>query len=283
MCPEEAVARARKGRLATGCKTPSSRLKDRVICDYKDSQALFELVDGNMQKLTNCRRTNKEFFELTDPDNISSLKKEDFYNQPQFRNICFTNEMRKQINKQCMEDFILYQANQLARKTHAKKKNLTEKEIETYIKKLKIVELKAMCNNGNSQDVKLVEGTPIISTKTIRSMKKSKKNEDDDEIDYLINPIEEQKQSIFNNEQFVITSIKVSDKLIIASNSRTEIEIPFHMFQQLFNVAFATTTHKAQGATYNFNYSIWEWDKMDARLKYVALTRATSKKLINII
>ena len=191
--------------------------------------------------------------------------------------------MRKQINKQCMEDFILYQANQLARKTHAKKKNLTEKELETYIKKLKIVELKAMCNNGNSQDVKLVEGTPIISTKTIRSMKKSKKNEDDDEIDYLINPIEEQKQSIFNNEQFVITSIKVSDKLIIASNSRTEIEIPFHMFQQLFNVAFATTTHKAQGATYNFNYSIWEWDKMDARLKYVALTRATSKKLINII
>jgi ATP-dependent exoDNAse (exonuclease V) alpha subunit len=240
-------------------------IKDRVkYCDYEDSQALYELVDGNIQKLTNCRRANKLFFSLTDPDNIKNLKKEHFYNQPQLRNLVFTNEKRKEINKDCMDKFIIHQAYNLARKAHKYKKDMTDKELEPYIKKQKAVEFKALPYDGNSQDVRLVEGTPIIAHKTVRNIKNKTQKEDDDEL-FEISEI----QSVFNNEEFEIISIDSKNQVIKAKNTRTEIELPFHHFQQIFYVAFAITIHKSQGQTYNFNFSIWQWDDMDDRMKYV--------------
>ena len=253
-------------------------IKDRVkYCDYEDSQALYELVDGNIQKLTNCRRANKLFFSLTDPDNIKNLKKEHFYNQPQLRNIVFTNEKRKEINKECMDKFIIHQAYNLARKAHKFKKGMTDKELSPYINKQKAIELKALQYDGNSQDVKLVEGTPIIAHKTVRNIKKISQKEDDDLSQLL------ETSSVFNNEEFEITSIDPKNQIIKAKNARTELEIPFNQFQQIFYVAFALTVHKSQGQTYNFNFAIHQWEQYDDRMKYVALTRATSKKLINII
>ncbi len=46
---------------------------------------------------------------------------------------------------------------------------------------------------------------------------------------------------------------------------------------------FYFTTHRAQGETIDTNYTINEWDKMDTKLRYVALSRATNKKYINIV
>ena len=43
------------------------------------------------------------------------------------------------------------------------------------------------------------------------------------------------------------------------------------------------TIHKSQGASFNFPYTIHEWNRLNKRLRYVALTRATDKKFINII
>ena len=253
-------------------------IKDRVkYCNYEDSQALYELVDGNIQKLTNCRRANKLFFSLTDPDNIKNLKKEDFCNQPQLRNIVFTNEKRKEINKECMDKFIIHQAYNLARKAHKSKKNMTDKELAPYINKQKAVEFKALQYDGNSQDVSLEEGTPIIAHKTVRNIKKDTNKEDDD--DEIVEIPE--NQSVFNNEEFEITSIDHKNLVIKAKNARIELDIPFNQFQHIFYVAFALTVHKSQGQTYNFNFAIHQWEQYDDRMKYVALTRATSKKLIN--
>ena len=79
-----------------------------------------------------------------------------------------------------MDKFIIHQAFNLARKAHKYKKDMTDKELEPYIKKQKAVEFKALQYEGNSQDVKLVEGTPIIAHKTVRNIKKDSKKEDDD-------------------------------------------------------------------------------------------------------
>ena len=41
--------------------------------------------------------------------------------------------------------------------------------------------------------------------------------------------------------------------------------------------------YKAQGETFNTEYTIHEWNRFDTRMKYTAISRATSKSLINII
>jgi ATP-dependent exoDNAse (exonuclease V) alpha subunit len=80
---------------------------------------------------------------------------------------------------------------------------------------------------------------------------------------------------------FTIKSI-YNDKIEIANENKT-IEINSKDFQFLFYVAYCITIHKSQGSTFDFAYTIHEWHKLDKTLKYVALSRATKKNLINII
>jgi ATP-dependent exoDNAse (exonuclease V) alpha subunit len=54
-------------------------------------------------------------------------------------------------------------------------------------------------------------------------------------------------------------------------------------FQKFFLVAYATTTHSAQGMSIGEPYTIHEWDRMDQRLKYVALSRSRDIKYIHIM
>jgi ATP-dependent exoDNAse (exonuclease V) alpha subunit len=51
----------------------------------------------------------------------------------------------------------------------------------------------------------------------------------------------------------------------------------------MFYVAFCLTIHKSQGATFDKPYTIHEFDKLDKTLKYVAMSRATKKQIINIV
>jgi hypothetical protein len=41
------------------------------------------------------------------------------------------------------------------------------------------------------------------------------------------------------------------------------------------------TVHRSQGSTFEGPYTIFEWEIMDPKLKYVALSRGTNKKNIN--
>lgn len=119
------------------------------------------------------------------------------------------------------------------------------------------LKLKANLKNPNSQDVELLENMPIISMKT------------------------DAKTGIVNNEMFTIKSI-YKDIIEITNENKT-IEISSKHFQHLFYVAYCITIHKSQGSTFDFNYTIHEWEKLDETLKYVSLSRATKKSLINII
>ena len=54
-------------------------------------------------------------------------------------------------------------------------------------------------------------------------------------------------------------------------------------FKKMFNIAYCTTVHKSQGETYKHEYTIHEFERFSDSLKYVALSRATDIKLINIM
>lgn len=66
------------------------------------------------------------------------------------------------------------------------------------------------------------------------------------------------------------------------TNSRHTIIIPETKFRKVFSPAYAITSHKAQGLTFNEPYYIHEWDRMLPEQKYVALTRTTNPSFVNI-
>ena len=109
----------------------------------------------------------------------------------------------------------------------------------------------------NSQDVTLYPNLPIICKKNCEELE------------------------LINNEQFII--IKLTTDTILIQNSIKNLIINIDIFQEYFYVAYCITIHKSQGATFNFPYTIHEFNRLDKRLKYVALTSATDIKLINII
>ena len=122
------------------------------------------------------------------------------------------------------------------------------------------LELKKLPYDGNSQDVKLLSGMPIIAR------------------------VNNEKLNICNNDLFKITAIRHSKEIIEIINEEEEnIDISFSDFQKLFYVAFCITTHKSQGSTFNEPYTIHDWEKMDETLRYVALSRSTNLNNINII
>jgi hypothetical protein len=119
-----------------------------------------------------------------------------------------------------------------------------------YLPKLKFID--------NSQDVNLFINMPIISYKNCKAM------------------------DIVNNESFKITNI--DNEYIEFGNKRIKnLTIGIEDFQKFFFVSYAITIHKSQGDTIKKSFTIHEWDKLDSRLKYVALSRATTCDNINII
>ena len=114
--------------------------------------------------------------------------------------------------------------------------------------------LKALDYDDNSQDVHLLKNTPVICRKTSH------------------------EYNIVNNQTFTIK--RIDNSLIYLSDG---VDIFIEDFQKLFNVAYCVTTHKSQGSTIRQAYTIHQWEHMDRRLRYVALSRATCKEHINII
>ena len=85
---------------------------------------------------------------------------------------------------------------------------------------------------------------------------------------------------IMNNETFDI--IDINDEVFKIKVHDTPIEIELKEFDKLFNIAFCMTIHKSQGQTFTYDYNIHEWERLDKRLKYVALSRSTKIENIHI-
>ena len=217
-------------------------VKDRVSdVDYENSVALHDLCEGNKLKLETCRRSDDVCFKKVHPANIPNLAKTDFDNKMAGRHLSYTNKKRIEINKIMMDSAIV-------------KNNYRKKPLK--LEKISI--------DKDSQDVRLLSGTPIISR------------------------VNKEDMDIYNNEIFIIKEIQHSKQniLIVDEDDKNRIlNIPFNMFQQLFYVAYCITIHKSQGTTFDFPYTIHDWDHpmFDHRLKYVALSRTTQLDNINVV
>jgi 5-methylcytosine-specific restriction enzyme A len=206
--------------------------------DYKNSSILKELCDHNNINLQTCRRSNDKLFNLIQFDNINNLKPDDFKSDIKIDNdinICWTNNTRKKINSKYMDA--------------AYKKAKTSNYIT----------LKKLEYDDNSQDVILVNKTPLIAKVNNGNLK------------------------LINNERYIIKKVDNKTKEIIIKNDRNEIKIKADEFQKLFRIGYAFTTHSAQGMSIDKPYTIHEFNRMDKKLKYVALSRATKYENINII
>ena len=89
--------------------------------------------------------------------------------------------------------------------------------------------------------------------------------------------------NIYNNETYIIKEIRKSEDVIIVFDDDKEQTIPISEFTRNFNIAYCITTHRAQGMSIDEPYTIHEFFMFDERLKYVALSRSTDIKFINII
>ena len=110
----------------------------------------------------------------------------------------------------------------------------------------------------NSQDFILMKGMPRIAGRNKKEL------------------------NIFNNERFICEFIR-KDKIIIKNDNGDKIDIKLEEINKLFYLGVCFTTYRAQGETIDTNYTIYEWNKMDTKLRYVALSRATNKKYIIIV
>jgi ATP-dependent exoDNAse (exonuclease V) alpha subunit len=98
----------------------------------------------------------------------------------------------------------------------------------------------------------------------------------------IISKVNNEDIGIFNNQRFKIKKIGTFT-ITIEDDFKKEIKINIPDFQKYFLPGYATTTHSAQGMSIGEPYTIHEWDRMDQRLRYVALSRSREYSYINIM
>ena len=122
----------------------------------------------------------------------------------------------------------------------------------------KSIELEKFMPDRLSQDITLYQELPLMACKT------------------------NMKYDIANGEEFTVDSFdKINATLKYDGTDRT-VKIPLKEITQFFYPSYCITVHKSQGSSFDFPYTIYEFDKFDERLKYVALSRSTNKNYINI-
>jgi hypothetical protein len=118
----------------------------------------------------------------------------------------------------------------------------------------------ALIDNPKTQDMYVYNELPVIAMKT--------KHEGDDLL-------------FANSETFVVYA--VGDNYISIYNERPDdngnksiylFDCPIEDFNKYFLMNYCSTTHKSQGETIMDNYTIYDWNAMDTKIRYTALSRA---------
>lgn len=92
-----------------------------------------------------------------------------------------------------------------------------------------------------------------------------------------------------NNEQFNIIEYSNKDITIKSNVQKDEkgefiiYKIDHKLFTEFFECSYCTTVHSAQGQTYDFEFTIYEYNVMSTNILYTALSRTTKKANINLI
>lgn len=216
---------------------------EKYTGDYSQLDFVKELVDCKMLQLTENKRSD-EF--------MSNV----------YKKLLETGELDLNqfgTNQNTMIHIVYTNKKRIELNSIHNQKHYERVKPDKFIKIKKDCHHKVSCGCGSKQDMILFQGIPIIATKTFKVDKKS----------------------IANNETF-----KVKD--VIGENITIEGDKHEFTFSQKdlyhnFLLAYAVTTHKSQGDTIKEPFCIHQWQLMDKRMRYTAISRTTCKEDVNIL
>jgi ATP-dependent exoDNAse (exonuclease V) alpha subunit len=218
-------------------------INDRAEYNYKDSIALKELTDYNMLHLETCRRADDKLNNICKFENIMNININDFGKSFAEKHLCFTNEKRIEVNKQCMNRYIY---------------KYPEEKLEENKKKKKYIIIEKNKHNSQSQEILLYKGLPLICK------------------------ITDEKSTLNNNEQFMVKRFNENETIIKSTIDERELTIDNKEINKIFYPAYCITIHASQGCTIKESYTIHQFYQLDKHLRYVALSRSTKFENINI-
>jgi hypothetical protein len=218
--------------------------------NYENSVCLWEICGGNLIELVQCRRADKELFTLSkaaaEGDDISEwVDKMPGKHYP--KSVAFTNRSRIKVNNYWM-------------------KKLRPKRSHESIFIPRVAKMK------KSEDLWVYEGLPVIAIVTRPDEENATKIANTDEYEVL---------SFNKDRRRIRLALKDNDGQV----TNEVIKVSFDKFARLFRAAYCTTIHSTQGCTIkDTHYTIYDYDhpRFDKRLKYVALSRASNIRFINI-
>ena len=82
-----------------------------------------------------------------------------------------------------------------------------------------------------------------------------------------------------NSEDFIVKSFNEIKMTLIHDADNSEIDVDLTL-TNCFKPMYATTVHRAQGATFNKPSSICEYKRMKPDMLYVCLTRTTKQEYV---
>ena len=232
--------------LLLGDEKQLSPVEENTIKDYFNHPAVKYICNYNKNILNVRKRYDEILYNLLeDVDNIDITKYPKLITD---RNICYYNKTRIRINKMWNDknkkEGDLFLPKPEARLTRNGDINQDD---EKYFKQ--------------SQDMYLYENLPVIAMRTLFG--------------------KEGNLLFANSETFNICFI--GDEEIGLYNERPDengnkegynVSIPIEDFNKYFLMNYCSTTHKTQGETIIENFTIYDWDAMDTKLRYTALSRA---------
>jgi ATP-dependent exoDNAse (exonuclease V) alpha subunit len=235
--------------------------------------------------LTNIKKINPKiiFFVCGDFQQLKPVNdswKGDYENSPVLLDLCQNNKLvltkcRRSdeklfnlchnVNEVNVEDFpIKIETNLNIAYYHSTRKQVNNECMERYLslQSDEPIEIQEDEYNPKTQHLKLVKGMPIICHRTCK------------------------KIELLNSDRFVITSIN-NKEFEFTNELRIEKgEEPMKMeikdFHRYFYLAYCITVHASQGETFKEPYTIYDWERMCKRGKYVSLSRGTEMNNIQI-
>lgn len=231
-------------------------VQDRIqIGNYKNTLAIKDICDNNRLEITECRRSDKKLYNLSlTVMKIKGEVKAEIATTG-MTSICWSNAMRMRVNKYWMD-------------------RLTKIKATKYISHTEYSGLKQLSYDGNSQDMNVYKGLPIIARVT------------------------NAEHGICNAQSFIVQSFDATNITISKGycfwdtearkpsyqfHEQSVKQIPIQMFSSVFQVAYCVTTHRVQGDSIDRPFVIYEWTKMSEDLRYTALTRATKAEYVAIM
>ena len=221
-------------------------VEQHTIKDYFNHPAVKYICNYNKNILNVRKRYDEILYNLLeDVDSIDITK---YPKLTTDRNICYYNKTRIRINKMWNDknkkEGDLFLTKPIAR---IRRTGVINEDDEKYFKL--------------TQDMYIFENMPIIAMRTL---------------------YDNNNNLLFaNSETFNICNI--TDEEIGIYNERPDakgekepysISIPIEDFNKYFLMNYCSTTHKAQGETITENFTIYDWNAMNTKMKYTALSRA---------